>query len=345
MSVAIIGTVGVPACYGGFETLVDNFLDEDGDFLVYCSSKSYDQKLPEYKGAKLKYLPFNANGISSIIYDAISMLHAIFNGRKVLLILGVSACLLLPFIRLFTKRKLVVNIDGLEWRRDKWNPIAKLYLKLSERTAVKFAHTIIADNKGIADYVLDEYGVIAEVIAYGGDHVLTAPLSSKSGDYAFALCRIEPENNVHTILEAFASSGFLLKFVGNWDASEYGRQLKQKYYSAPSIEIIGPTYDLDQLFKYRSECAFYVHGHSAGGTNPSLVEAMFFSKQILAFDCVYNRETLNNEGLYFTDIDTLKNHLSHINFDSWRSDGDRIAQVATYQYTWKAIRNAYLSLI
>ena len=104
-------------------------------------------------------------------------------------------------------------------------------------------------------------------------------------------------------------------------------------------------YDLDQLFKYRSECAFYVHGHSAGGTNPSLVEAMFFGKQILAFDCIYNRATLNDEGLYFKDIDTLRNHLSHIDFDGWRNDGDRIAQVATRQYTWKAIRNAYLSLI
>lgn len=345
MSVAIIGIVGVPACYGGFETLVDNLLDEDGEFLVYCSSKTYSEMPLEYKGAQLKYLPFNANGASSIIYDAVAMLHAIFTGKRVLLILGVSACFLLPLIRAFTKRKLIVNIDGLEWRRNKWSRIARCYLKISEWFAVRFSHVVIADNKGIADYVLEEYKVDARTVAYGGDHVLVSKSSGVMKDYAFSLCRIEPENNVHMILESFAQSGVNIKFVGNWEASDYGVSLKEKFSAYANIELVDPVYDLMTLFKYRDESLFYVHGHSAGGTNPSLVEAMFFGKQILAFDCVYNRATLHNEGLYFKSVESLIGCMADRANESWLVDGENIRKLATREYRWEKIRHAYMAML
>ncbi|WP_394200994.1 DUF1972 domain-containing protein [Marinagarivorans algicola] len=343
--VAIIGTVGVPACYGGFETLVENILDGDGEYTVYCSSKSYDEKLATYKGANLVYLPINANGISSVFYDGLSMLHALIKGHKVILTLGVSAGLLLPFIRLFTRRKLVTNIDGLEWRRDKWSSFAKWYLKVSERAAVKYSHEVIADNQGIADYVYSEYGIKPRVIAYGGDHVLVKPVSGTVGDYAFGLCRIEPENNVHLILEAFSKTAHKLKFVGNWDASEYGVKLKLKYSSYKNIQILDPIYDVATLFDLRDHCNLYVHGHSAGGTNPSLVEAMFFNKPIIAFDCIYNRATMDNVGFFFQSSAELGNLIANFKADAWDEIGIALGRIAGEKYRWEHIRNEYSALI
>lgn len=343
--VAVLGTVGVPACYGGFETLVDNLLDDDGEYTVYCSSKSYEDKLDTYKGARLVYLPFNANGVSSIFYDLISMLHAVVTGHKVLLTLGVSAGLFLPLLRIFTRRRLVTNIDGLEWKRDKWNLLAKLYLKMSERAAVNYSHVIIADNKGIADYVEREYGVTAKVIAYGGDHVLSKPLSENSKPYALSVCRIEPENNIHIILEAFSKMSSQLKFVGNWGSSEYGNRLKKQYLVCPNIDLLEPIYDVDKLFALRDGCEFYVHGHSAGGTNPSLVEAMFFRKPIVAFDCVYNRATMEEQGLYFTSAKSLIELIEKRCHASWGKLGEDLGEIARKHYCWSHIRNAYLALL
>lgn len=340
--IAIIGTVGVPACYGGFETLVENMLnDTSEEYTVYCSSRSYARKQSEYKGAKLVYLPFNANGVASIVYDGVAMLHALFSGSKIFLILGVSAGLALPFLRLFTRRKLVTNIDGLEWRRDKWNRWAKWYLKISERAAVKYSHVVVADNAAIAEYVRREYGVESRVIAYGGDHVLTHCLLRSNEGYAFTVCRIEPENNVHLILEAFSHLDMPIKFVGNWSASEYGIKLRAQYESFSNISLIDPIYNLDTLFALRDGCDIYVHGHSAGGTNPSLVEAMFFGKPILAYDCAYNRASTNNLALFFSDVNDVKRIIMRCNKNGWTLTGRALEAYAQENYCWSNIRVKY----
>ena len=179
MNIKIIGTVGVPACYGGFETLVENLLDEkdEKNVTVYCSSKSYKEQPNTYKNANLKYIPLNANGVQSIPYDIWSLLHATITSKADnILILGVSGAICLPFIRLFSKSNIVTNIDGLEWKRNKWNTWAKRFLKFSEKVAVKYSDVIVADNKGIADYVTQEYGIASKVIAYGGDHAIIKEL-------------------------------------------------------------------------------------------------------------------------------------------------------------------------
>lgn len=173
--VSIIGTVGVPANYGGFESLVENIIGynspADIHYTVYCSAKSYPHRQSVYKNADLRYVPLDANGSQSILYDIVSLIKAT-KKSDVILILGVSGCCFLPIYRLFSKKRLVINIDGLEHRREKWGKYAKAFLKFSEKMAVKYADAVIADNKGIQDYVREEYGKEAELIAYGGDHVL-----------------------------------------------------------------------------------------------------------------------------------------------------------------------------
>ena len=181
--IAIIGTVGVPAKYGGFESLAENLIgtlkSKDIKYTIYCSEKAYNEKLREYKGAKLEYISFEANGAQSVIYDIISLIKA-SRKHEIILVLGVSGCCFLPIFRLFArKKKLVINIDGLEHRREKWGKWARLFLKFSEKMAVKYADVIIADNKGIQDYVTREYDKDSILIAYGGDHALANTMSGE----------------------------------------------------------------------------------------------------------------------------------------------------------------------
>lgn len=150
---------------------MDNLLDKNDhhtDLTVYCSSRSYSEKPVKYRNAALTYIPLNANGAQSVLYDIWSLFHAVFKRSDTTLLLGVSGAICLPFIRSFSKTKIVTNIDGLEWRRDKWGKWGRKFLKLTEKIGVRYSDFVVADNKGIADYVLDEYGIETEVIAYGG---------------------------------------------------------------------------------------------------------------------------------------------------------------------------------
>jgi len=170
--ISIIGTVGIPAKYGGFETLTEyltKYLSQDYDLTVYCSAKSYAERPDRYNGTALKYISLKANGVQSIPYDIVSFFKA-RRDAETILVLGVSGCIILPFIKLFSGCKIIVNIDGLEWQREKWNKYAKWFLKFSEKQAVNSADVVITDNKVIQDYVRDEYNKESKLIAYGGDH-------------------------------------------------------------------------------------------------------------------------------------------------------------------------------
>lgn len=345
---AIIGVAGVPAAYGGFETLVENLLPLEHNTTVYCSRFVYDQRPPHYKGAKLIYWPLKPNGVQSIFYDLLSLMHASTRRTDVVLILGVSATLFLPlFSLLFPKTKFVVNLDGAEWKRDKWNIFAKMYLRLSERVACATSDIVIADNQAIVEYVNQQYGARAILIPYGGDHALIGDIEIAKPQpakiiYGLAICRIEPENNVRLILEAFSNCDVQLLFIGNWNGSHYGRAVRSEFCSFPNIILLDPIYDIEVLAKYRSGCSFYVHGHSAGGTNPSLVEMMHFGKQIFAFKCSYNEYTLLGNGHYFYDIDSL---MELVNDRKKRGDDEEVRIVAERLYTWNRIKTMYKSVL
>ena len=307
------------------------------------------QKLYEYKGAKLKYIHWRANGLQSIIYDIVAMIRSI-RGYDTILVLGVSGCTFLPIFKLLSRAKIIVNIDGLEHRRDKWTRSIRKFLLLSEVAAVKNAHTIIADNKGIADYVTWRYKKDAKLIAYGGDHALRNVAQEKQNEilstyglvknaYSISVCRIEPENNCHITIDAFAKSGKPLVFVGNWQRNEYSRGLKERYGNCSNIKLIDSIYDLDILYVLRKNMRFYIHGHSAGGTNPSLVEAMFFGRPILAYDVLYNNATTFHKAHYYKDSQGLKRLLG-----KELPTGDEMKQLAWKHYTWEKIAKEYEAL-
>lgn len=344
--VAIVGTVGIPACYGGFESLVENLTlnsSEEIKYIIYCSSKSYSNKLVSHNNAELIYIPLKANGISSIAYDILSLVKCWIQRPDVVMILGVSGCIFLPIFSFLSKSYIITNIDGLEWKRAKWGGFTRRFLKLSERFAVRFSDQIVTDNQAITEYVKKEYSVNSQTIAYGGDHAIRDIEGGPKSNYALGLCRIEPENNVAMILEAFSLTEEKLKFIGNWQSSEFGRSLKIKYSKYTNIELLDPIYDLDELYRIRSTCEVYIHGHSAGGTNPSLVEMMHFGKPIFAFDCDFNRFSTEERAIYFKNADDLSEKLI-CNSDMKNEVSISMKEIAQKRYTWDKITSLYESL-
>ena len=356
--IAIIGTAGIPARYGGFETLVHQLVNQwNGkyDVTVYCSKTYYkkQERVKDWNGAKLCYLPFNANGIQSIIYDIVSIFHALFFA-DVLLILGVSGGIVLPLVKLFTNKKIIVNIDGLEWRRPKWNKWVQKFLKFSEYLAVKYSDIDITDNAALKRYTAINYGTLSYLIAYGADHVQPREIDAKdlgkycflTQKYAFKVCRIEPENNLHVILSAFQNNYFLpLVIVGNWNNSEYGIELRNKYSEYNHIHLLDPVYDQSELDMLRSNCDLYIHGHSAGGTNPSLVEAMYLKLPVIAFNVVYNVATMKGKGMYFENEEQLECLLKKFTKEELQQNAKEMFEVASESYTWEVIANRYHMLV
>lgn len=355
--IAIVGIVGVPGRYGGFETLAENMLDfhsrqkMDEQLVVYCSGKAYTGKKPKtFKGAKLRFLPLSANGISSIPYDILSLFDAAFRGTNRILVLGVSGAIAIPVIKLFFRSEITTNIDGVEWKRRKWRGVAKTFLKFSEKIAVTYSHKVIADNQAIADYVAAEYNKSCEVIAYGGDHAVSAEANTALSDklpeeYAFSLCRIEPENNVELILKSWQKDKIPLVFIGNWDNSEFGRTLKGKFSGRPNIHLLDAVYDAGLLKGVRAKAAIYIHGHSAGGTNPSLVEMMHFGIPVVAFDCDYNRHSTLNQALYFSNTKELQDAVNAIGTGEHRDIGMRMNKIAEKLYVWDKIGLKYFDFL
>lgn len=356
--IAVIGTVGLPAKYGGFETLTEHLVNNLGDqydFTVYCSKKRYSktERTKTYKNAQLRYINLEANGIQSILYDTLSILLAL-RKHQVLLILGVAGAWILPFVKFFTNRKIIISIDGIEWKRDKWNLLAKLYLAWAEKVAVRFSHIDISDNESIQDYTALRYQTLSRVIEYGADHTqIVKPTTEDikrypflNNKYAIKVCRIEPENNLHMVIEAFYQYKKLqLVVVGNWNNSEYGKNLKTKYNNVPNILLLDPIYDQRTIDLIRCNATVYIHGHSAGGTNPSLVEAMYLGLPIFSYGVSYNKTTTAQNALYFKNTNELISLLETTTENELVQLGIEMKKIALKKYTWKKISHQYHLLI
>jgi glycosyltransferase involved in cell wall biosynthesis len=357
MRIAILGTVGIPAAYGGFETLAENLAkfhrdnQISGELIIYCSALAYDDHQSNVFGAKLHYIKLKANGISSIFYDIVCLASAARLRVDVILLLGVSGAIALPLVRLFSATRIITNIDGLEWRRQKWNGLARLFLRLSEFLAVRCSHEVIADNEGIREYITKTHKRDCHVIPYGGDHAISTlrkPYNKTllPKQYAFALCRIEPENNIGMILEGFAKlENIPLIFVGNWQNCEYSRSLYDNFSCFPNIYLIDAIYDVGILHTLRGQASIYLHGHSAGGTNPSLVEMMHFAIPILAFDCIYNQYTTEGKAIYFDSVIELIRQLRGLEPKKMAKIGVELGLLAKERYTWDLVGRAYMKVL
>jgi hypothetical protein len=227
-------------------------------------------------------------------------------------VLGVSGGIWFPFMRvvcfLFGVR-LIVNVDGVEWRR-KGGLFRNLTLYCLDRVAQLFAHVVVYDNAALLPYVARYKRQRARLIEYPGDHVSRMqPTRASTTEPLIAcltICRIEPENNCDLLLAAAAEAHVAQYiFVGNWCATAYGRRLQKHYGGMAGFSLLDPRYDQREIGALREGCTVYLHGHSVGGTNPSLVEMLFYDCGIAAFDCAFNRATAGESAVYFGSRDEL----------------------------------------
>ena len=361
---SIVGTVGLPAAYGGFETLTEQLaqhLSHQRTVQVFCTGKRYPDihaRPLSASGADLSYVEWDANGWQSMPYDFVSLWRAARQTRTIL-VLGVSGCLLLPVVRLLWPRtRIVTNVDGLEWKRQKWGPLARTVLRISEWAAVQFSHAVVADNQGIREHITSTYRRQSHLIAYGGDQAATLPASAAAApgtplrdtrfapdSYFFGVCRIEPENHIAEILEAFGNTPQAnLVLIGNWGVSDYAQRLRNQYRDVHNIELRDPIYDQVRLQQLRISARAYIHGHSAGGTNPSLVEAMHASMPVLAYDVHYNRHT-HNQAIYWQDSGELAQHLRQVTTETLRHMAGCMALIAQRHYTWSVVTQQYADIL
>ena len=308
MKVSIVGTNGLPSKYGGFETLVHFLvqnLAKELDITVFCSSLLYDKKPSRLNGCNLEYINLSANGWQRIFYDFISLYKS--RHYDTIIILGSSGGILMPLLSKYSE-KFILNFGGLDWKRSKWSYFARVFLKYSEKLSIYYSKYIIADNEGIKNYIWKSYKRHSSLIEYGSDQAVPVKPNPElkrkypflGDDYAFSVARIQPDNNIDIILDAFSKNKEIpLVFMGNWSNSVYGLSLKQKYKNKENIILVEAIYDQNILNVFRSNCYVYIHGHSAGGTNPSLVEAMNLSLPIIAYDCNFNRYTTENNHGWF----------------------------------------------
>jgi len=353
-TISVIGIVGVPARYGGFETLAEQLArgipPETLRFVVYCERASYPEAAKaaiggDFAGHERIFLPLRANGASSLVYDALGMVHSLLlRDTQAMLLLGCSGAWALPFVRLLRRDvRIVTNIDGLEWRREKFGRLARSTLRVLEWFACRFSHVVIADNRALVPIVRERHGVEPAVVAYGGDHtIIDAEPPCRTADYLLSIARIEPENNCHMILEGCARARAPLVFVGNWFASAYGRALKARYSGIAGFDLREPTYDVAHLAALRRGAVGYIHGHSVGGTNPSLVEAIFHTDRVLAFDCSFNRATLDDTGAYFADADALARLIADPG--AGRVQPQQLGELRG-RYVWRRISDEYVRLL
>lgn len=356
--VAIIGTNGIPARYGGFETLAENLVANLGDkysFTVYCSSiYRKPERIKYYKNARLIYLPLKANGWQSIMYDMVTTLHAWFSS-DILIVLGPAAGFILPLNKLF-KKKLLVNHGGLnEWEREKLTIFQKKYAYYNHKIAAIAANFNISDNEPLKKSLKKTFSIQAKVIEYGGDHIARRNTSEGiekkypflMDSYDLSISRAQPDNNLDLILRVYSGIPERnLVLISNWSASEYGENLKKKYCDKhANIFIVDAVYSQMELDVIRSNASLYIHSHSQCGTAPSLVEAMNYNIPVVCFDVETNRATTKNRSFYFTDEQSLINLLSTLSKIQLEELKTNMITIARENYTWNIIAKKYENLI
>lgn len=247
---------------------------------------------------------------------------------------------------------MIVNLDGLDDKREKWGRIARFVIGSARNIAARKSDIIIADNLIIQQYIKKRYNRNSVLIEYGGDNAQPyynqeelANYGLHRYEYAFKVARIEPENRIDIILEAFSRlPSYKLVLVGNWNKSDYGRSVRKHYSSYCNMILLDPIYDPKKINLLRSNCSFYIHGHSAGGTNPSLVEAMYLGLPIIASNVSYNRATTEGKALYFDNANDLSQIVSNLTDERKNEIAHNMKEIANSRYLWNIIVSKYENL-
>jgi len=355
MRLAFLGTRGVPARYGGFETAVEEVgrrLVERGHAVtVYC--RHSPERLASYRGMRLVHLPaVKRKSADTLSHTALSMVHAIRTRPRydAAIVMNTANS---PFLPLAKAKGLstALHVDGLEWKRGKWGRLGRSYYLLAEKLGTRWADALIADARGIQAYYLERYGSQSVFIPYGaplidrrGDRL--PELGLRSGRYHLVVARFEPENSIDVIVEGYirSASQYPLIVVGNAPYnSKYTRRIEDLASTDDRVRLLGSMWDqllLDDLY---ANALTYVHGHTVGGTNPSLLRAMGAGTAVSAVDVVFTREVLGDTGHYFDTPAGVAKLLeeSEISQDAARKRGAQGRERAAALYDWEHVASDY----
>jgi glycosyltransferase involved in cell wall biosynthesis len=358
--VSLIGTNGIPAKYGGFETLTEylaKYLNADYDLYCYCAKTPKNKRLKEFLNTKLIYIPFKANGWQSMVYDAISIIDSLIK-HDILVVLGFSGVFAFPFKFLFRK-KIVFNIGGIEWQKVRGTKLTGsieiLIKKWFEWVCVHSSDVIIVDNQVLFDYVSKKYGLYPVLAEYGGDHAVFNSVNEDlkfkypflNANYDLTVSRAQEDMNIHLVIEAYKSiPERCVVIISNWEISDYGRKLKSENLNKFSnIILLDAIYDLNLLNAIRGNCEIYLHTHSLCGTAPSLTEAMSLKLPVLCFDVPTNRASTEEKSFYFKDVQSLIEILSRLNINKTKQLGIDMYEIASRRYKWERIISLYKKCI
>ncbi|MFT4228690.1 MAG: DUF1972 domain-containing protein [Microbacterium sp.] len=358
LHVAMIGTRGVPAAYGGFETAVEEVgqrLVERGHYVTVYTRGS-ERREREYLGMRVVHLPaLRQKQLETLSHTTLSTLHAVTRrAPDAAFVFNAANSPLVPLLRA-RGIPVALHMDGLEWKRSKWGARGKAYYRWAEEFGVRWADALIADAPGIADYYQSEFGVPTELIRYGAPILETAPtdgvrsLGLEPRGYHLVVARFEPENHVLEIIEGYRASAATkpLVVVGS---APYSAEYTQRIHTAAGddarIRFLGGVYDQDLLDALYFHAYAYVHGHSVGGTNPSLLRAMGAGTAVIAYDVNFNRETLDGQGWFFADAEDVRRQFTDLDGDATSvSDlGSAMRQRAATNFRWDDVATAYEGL-
>ncbi|MEZ4857333.1 MAG: DUF1972 domain-containing protein [Flavobacteriaceae bacterium] len=357
MKIAIIGTRGIPNFYGGFEQFAEYFsvyaASKGNEVYVYNSSlHPYQEKT--YKNVTLIHCKDYENILGTagqFFYD----LHCILDARKrsfdVILQLGYTSSSI--WYKLLPKKAVIVtNMDGLEWKRSKYSNLTKKFLSFAENLAVRSSDYLIADSKGIEAYLKKRYAIESTYIAYGAtlfknpSSDLLTQYNCSAYAYNMLLARMEPENNIEMILDGVASSTVTMPFlvIGSTN-NTFGTYLKDKYKAQENIRFLEGVYNIEHLNNLRYYSNLYFHGHSVGGTNPSLLEAMASHSLIIAHHNEFNQSILEEDGFYFNTKEEVSFHIENTTKEKNLKKVAACMEKIKTHFDWDIINKSYLDFL
>lgn len=357
LSIAMLGTRGAPAHYGGFETAVE----EVGSRLagrghrvrVYCRTGNSEVG-NTYRGMDLVTLPaLRQRTLETLSHTGLSALHLLTHRTDAAFVFNAANAPFLPVVQA-SRIPVATHVDGLEWKRAKWGRNGKRYYRAAETASVWFSDALIADAQGIADYYRAEYDVPTELLTYGAP-ILTDVVSDKlaelglePGGFHLVVARFEPENHVDLIVAGYVRSSATrpLVVVGSAPyADTYTARIREIAGDDPRVRLVGGVWDQDLLDQLYAHSLTYLHGHSVGGTNPSLLRAIGAGAATLAWDVSFNREVIGEHGRYFSrlaDVAALVEQ-SEADPEAERVRGKNL-QVRARAYDWDAVADGYENL-
>lgn len=360
--VFLSGTNGLPGRYGGWDPILTSLSSYLCSRSLQCVVHTESSKISQASElhdnrVKLKYINLSANGLQSIIFDFLCLFSALIQKDSVCLLFGTSGGLFLPIFSLLGL-KTVVNLDGQEWRRSKWPFLVRIFLYVSDYLAIMSATYVVCDHPIIYNRALSRRSAqYVKYIPYGVDHIyvpsemevhaVLSRLALLDVEYFFTVCRIEPENNIHTILEAFSClPDFSLVIVGNWNNSDYGKRLYTTYSEFANITLLPPNYDPVFINSLRMSCVAYIHGHTVGGTNPSLLEAIALGCPIIHHNNAFNKYVAPSGSLQFTDTVSLVVALNSFPLTKCTANyRTSLSELVAKEYHWDYVNKSYYDLL